>query len=455
MVADQSAALSALGIEHLVLSSGPAPEGLPHALVPQLDYLEDADHPPNLHPLLLAACQAHFGSPPDLWHLHNPTLGKSILFPRLVQDLAESQIPLVLQIHDFAEDNRPSNYPRLVGEKIYPVAPQIHYAFINRRDQAFLKQAGLPEKSGHLLANAIVAPLGPVPPSPPPPPQKKVLYPVRGIRRKNLGEIVLLAALAPADTEFFVSLAPDNAQWLDVHDRWKAFAHQENLAVNFDVTDRLAPAADAEKDFRSWLTHSTHLITTSIAEGFGLTYLEPALCRRPLLGRDLSEITSDFASQGIQAGRLYPKIAIPLTALDEEELRHQLRERLLDNSQQYGVPFEERMVAEAWKNLTQGGEIDFGNLPEPFQESVILNHLNGRTNDLQPVQEWLEKVLQETQPTVTAEQLEPYSLTRSQENLTHLYQQAITASPSAPRWLSKERVLAQYLSPERFHFLRS
>ena len=37
------------------------------------------------------------------------------------------------------------------------------------------------------------------------------------------------------------------------------------------------------------------LVTTSVAEGFGLAFLEPWLFGKGLLGRNLPEITVDFA----------------------------------------------------------------------------------------------------------------------------------------------------------------
>ena len=124
VITDQSTALTALGIEHLVLSAGPAPVGLPHAEVPELEYLSEAPATANnLHQILLSRCQEHLGGIPDVWHLHNPTLGKNILYPQLITDIAESRVPLILQTHDFAEDNRPSNYPLLLGTKNYPLAP--------------------------------------------------------------------------------------------------------------------------------------------------------------------------------------------------------------------------------------------------------------------------------------------------------------------------------------------
>src|SRR5690606_38885832 len=59
-----------------------------------------------------------------------------------------------------------------------------------------------------------------------------VLYPVRGIRRKNLGEFVLLSVLrthqrrrqGAAGSTFGLTLAPLNPQALPYFERWKRLA---------------------------------------------------------------------------------------------------------------------------------------------------------------------------------------------------------------------------------------
>ena len=457
VIANQCAALAQLGIEHLVLSAGPAPEDIPHATIPELDYLTQTSETPNsLFHLLLEKCHDHLGATPDLWHIHNPTLGKNILFPRLIQDIAESKTPLILQPHDFAEDNRPSNYPVLARESIYPLAPQIHYAFINSRDQHLLKKAGIPPDRSHLLPNAIrLPPASSSSSSPSTKDGRTVLYPARGIRRKNLGELVLLAALSPDDARFAVSLAPENQQWLDVHNRWEQFAAQHHLPIQFNVTDRIPPKKGAGSDYLSWVTHSTHLITTSIAEGFGLAYLEPILHQKPLIGRDLPEITADFREKGISPGRLYHSIPIPLEKLDQDALRIHLDTQLKASYQHYQAPVEEADVEAAWKEMTRDNAVDFGNLPESFQEVIITEALTGQADYLLPIQLWLHHVLSQEQPTSAPGNLDHLSLAQSQKDLSNLYQKATSASVAAPSWLPKRQVLNQFLSPKRLHLLRS
>ena len=458
VISNQCRALVALGYEPLIFSAGSTPSEFPPITqieVPLLDYLSSPpDQPVNLYQTLLLHCEKHWGTAPDLWHLHNHSLGKNILFPQLVRDLAESQIPLILQPHDFAEDNRPTNYPLLVGEKIHPTAPQIHYAFINNRDRTFLETVGLKKEESHHLPNTV---------SPPPVSpnitslndENLVLYPVRGIRRKNLGEAVLLAALAPSNTRFAISLAPENPIWHKVHQDWEAFAREHQLPIEFAVTDQVPPYPNAEANYQTWLKAATHLLTTSIAEGFGLTFLEPIALQKPLLGRDLPEITQDFREQGINPGRFYEKIPIPLEFLDLNLLRNDFEHQVQNSYHLYQKELRAKELEAGWQALIAGGEVDFGALPETFQQDLITRSLAQERAPFASLRKWLAHSLSEALPTATPDSLSQYSPSQAQQDLSQLYANATSSPREAPSWLSKDKVLAQYLSPSRFHFLRS
>ena len=135
------------------------------AVVEGLDYAtpSEAVDPQILATRLKETAMATLGESPDLWHIHNHSLGKNPALTEAVAILAESGENMLLHPHDFAEDGRPANYRSLqeVYSRAYPTGRRIHYAALNQRDQGFL--AHLLKNSGspvHLLANA-------VPPSPP------------------------------------------------------------------------------------------------------------------------------------------------------------------------------------------------------------------------------------------------------------------------------------------------
>lgn len=50
-----------------------------------------------------------------LLHWHNHSLGKNTAAPGVIRSLAHEGWRILLQVHDFAEDNRPENYGWLVS----------------------------------------------------------------------------------------------------------------------------------------------------------------------------------------------------------------------------------------------------------------------------------------------------------------------------------------------------
>lgn len=413
---------------------------------------------------LRQAAGAVLGPRPVVWHFHNPALGRNRFYADLVRLLAESGDPLVLQHHDFAEDGRPQNYPVLAdAEVLYPHAPQIRHAFINSRDLRHLTAAGLPKDRAILLPNAITQPAR-VTPLEARPDSPLVLYPVRGIRRKNLGELFLLAALAPKGVRFAVSLGPDQPRWIPYHEEWCAFARDTGLPVLFDVVGRLSPAPKTPRSFASWVKHSTHFITTSVAEGFGLGFLEPATLGKPLLGRNLPAVTGDFAEAGIQPGRLYDRLLVPMAWVGMETLRQRLVRSLRATLESYGQAMSNQHLERSFQAMIHKDRLDFGNLPEDLQRQVIHRLLAGEKPDdilveiraeTHPARAWLRRVLKSTEPTVKAEDLAPYSTKAYRERLEHLHTTVAAAEPAPPAHVPKHKVLAQFLKPGSFHFLCS
>ncbi len=188
VIAAASRAFTAAGIRHVILAGSAPPDSpLPVRIIPALAY-PGRDRPPggpsddsSLTDQLRAAGLDHLGSPPDIWHFHNHSLGKNQSVPRAVAALAAENERLILQLHDLAEDGRPANHPFIAGRHdLYPFSPRIRYAFLNSRDLATFQNAGLPPQNATLLSNPI-----PIPASTPPLPSvSPILFaPVRGIRR--------------------------------------------------------------------------------------------------------------------------------------------------------------------------------------------------------------------------------------------------------------------------------
>lgn len=310
-----SAALTAENVPHVILiGEMPASDHLPVVAVEGLGYGAVAggeeDDAGELAIRMRAAAVRALGRPPDVWHFHNHALGKNPLTARVVDRFARDGEAMVLQCHDFVEDGRAENLPMLQGlARLYPVGPRIHYGLLNSEDRITLTGCGLPPERADVLPNPIIV-RSPALPSPDPVGPAVVFYPVRAIPRKNIGELLLLAALSPAGTRYAISRAPDNPAWLESHREWRRFAEEAGLPVDFEVVDRLPPPGGVDASFESWLRAASHFVSTSLAEGFGMVFLEAAAEGRPLFGRDLPRVTRDHAAAGLRVGRLYRALSV-------------------------------------------------------------------------------------------------------------------------------------------------
>lgn len=384
-------ALAAAGHRVLVLAGEPPrrslPAGVRFAQVPALAYEErrPAAGPSELAADLEAAARAGLGDLPDLWHVHNHCLGKNLALPAALLALAAQGQRLLLQIHDFAEDGRPALYARLrasigggdaarLSAVLYPQAAHIGYAVLNDRDRGFLAAAGVPKARLHLLANPVDLPPrgGPVAAGGAAlfPGRRLWLYPTRAIRRKNLGELLLWAAVAGEGDLFAATQAPQNPVELPGYRRWAALARELALPLELELGSRV-------EDFPALLASSHALVTTSLAEGFGYAFLEPWLAERPLVGRDLPEITRDFVADGLDLHSLYRRLDVPLDWLDADRLRAAMAQALDAVAAAYGrAPAHPGAdpgadLARLWSVAVADGRIDFGRLDEAAQEEVI------------------------------------------------------------------------------------
>jgi len=484
--------------------------------VPRLGY---STGKPLQTPELMKQASGAFGCAPDVWHIHNHSLGKNPALTQEVTNLAMAGQKLLLQIHDFSEDGRPDNYLNLgpLKKRLYPVAPHIHYAVLNQRDARFLKAAGVPEETLHLLPNT-VSPLpesrfplpesrtpnpeprtpnpesrtpnpeprtpnpeprtqnpeprtqnpeprtqNPEPRTPNPEPRTQnpeprtqnpeprtqnlhplYVYPCRAIRRKNIGELLLWSARMP-HARFAVTLAPKNPEAKPVYDAWTAFANELRLNVEFD--------AGASVPFEEMVGRADALITTSIAEGFGLAFLEPWMAGKPLTGRNLPEITGDFAAHGLDLSALYTRLPVPLSskAWDLTDLFPRTLEKALRASlDAYGRPWSDTRMKDVEAALIQNGCVDFGILDEAMQRTVI--------RAVQKDPDLLGMDLGDSSAALennrkTAETA--YSPQAYGDHLFSIYEKLIQAKAGTVSYADSEKLLDEFLQPSRINLLRS
>lgn len=297
----QASVFAQQGRPFVILSAGPETSVAgEHRTLPALDYANsNADDVNHEHLLALVRDLP----PPHIWHIHNPTLGCHPRMAGLIHDLVTAGERMILHIHDFAEEDRPRNLHRLAsGPPWFPVSPRIHYIVLTQRDRGILLDAGLPESQITLLGN-------PVRPDPLPPPRSthpRVLYPTRAITRKNIGEMLLLAALSPVGSRFATSLGPGKSQHQYDYLHWQKLAADLNLPIDWAITEN----TNDPMSFEESIAQSTHLLTTSTQEGFGMAFLEAIAWQRPLIGRAIPHIQENLQSHGIAHPQLYDRIEV-------------------------------------------------------------------------------------------------------------------------------------------------
>jgi hypothetical protein len=426
--------------------------------IPDLDY-SNADfrikNPENLIQEIHLQATQELGCQPDLWHIHNPTLGKHPAFPKFIEHLAGSNAPILMHIHDFAEDSRPSNYQLIrqnpSSEKLYPVSPKIHYGVLNQRDYKILQKAQIPEEYLHIIPNPVL---------PPQPLQesksdwlkgKKLhFYPVRATQRKNLGELALLSMLAEKGHHFANSIGPTNPQQLESFQTWQWLAKDLELPIEFGICDH------SDISFPEILASATSCVTTSMAEGFGLSFLEPALLGKPLWGRNLPEITQDFSALGIDLEHLYTDIRIPLSWLDMQVLKIKLRKKLEQIYHQYAKHYPEHVEELAWESMVGGEEsLDFGILDQEDQIKVLrmLKQDAERKKDLPRIEELMSLGASEDSQRQIIQ--DAYSPENSARKLFEIYTKVLELPQEPICFLDPDKILSQFLHPRRFSFLLS
>jgi hypothetical protein len=429
--------------------------------------------------------QIGFAPEDSILHVHNHALGKNVSLPGCVARLAAEGYPLVLQIHDFPEDLRPGNYRRFRGALargrsgrpnhdelaavLYPQTPHVHYAVLNGRDEQILRGAGVAATRLDRLPN-------PVPEMDQPvstteardrlaqqfgvtEQQRLVLYPVRGIRRKNLGEALLYAALAPPETVLGLTLPPLNPAERPRYESWKRLARELDLPCRFEL------GAAGGLSFAENLAAADLICTTSLAEGFGMVFLESWLAGRPLVGRDLPEITRDFNELAVRFDWLSPRLLVPLAWIGFDAFRITMLGAYRRTLQAYSRPEPDHLAAMIEAKI-DSGLVDFGDLDETLQQQVLRTVCRNDESRRCVLRHnaWIEQALtvrrEEASAVIEANAQtiqQHFSRLPSGRRLLELYQQVASSPrdrPAEPLG-NPERILDEFLDFRRFRPIRS
>jgi hypothetical protein len=297
--------------------------------------------------------KAHWGREADILHVHNPLLRKNSTLVPALQILQAGQPRLLLQNHDLAEDFRPDVYARF---EEYPA--NCHYAVINRRDLSFLHRAGLKFEGLHLLPNE-VHPISPALDQV----RNRYLYPVRALQRKNIGEALLLSLFIPHGKTVAITLPPTTERDIRIYRNWMDFVRELELPVEFE----LGLHTSLEDSYGSALG----IITTSVKEGFGFSYLEPWTAGRAVLGRRINYVCRDFEQAGVQFDSLYSTLDIPLVYISSTILREKIEHTMMSVYKRFGMDPPRYIIKMMDEDMTSRDVMDFGRLDEKTQGGII------------------------------------------------------------------------------------
>ncbi|MCP4690910.1 MAG: glycosyltransferase family 4 protein [Desulfobacterales bacterium] len=380
----------------------------------------------------------------DVLHVHNPTLAKNRRFMKILEILKQQGVKLFLQIHDFAEDGRPDVY--FQDEYI----ADCHYGVVNSRDHDILMKAGLSPGGLHLIPNAI-GPRDQQEGQSSAPGGDFILYPIRAIRRKNIGEALLISLFLKKKETLAITLPPNSPSDMKSFTDWRRFSEQLGLNVLFN--------AGLKHPFPHLVRRARFMLTTSIAEGFGFSFLEPWAAGKPLQGRDLPEITRDFKANGVRLDHLHPGLTFPLSWIDMNQFHDRWLQGMDRARRAFGFSPGRSRIQAAFDRLRSEEVMDFSLLDESFQKKIIRRAAaeKPRAKKLARLNPFLADPGGSVCPEETIETnqrivMEKYHPDVTKKRLLEIYKKVI--SEPVRHSIDKQYLLARFLDPAAFSLLK-
>lgn len=339
---------------------------------------------------------------PSLFWIHNAPLGKNPLVTESWKRAAEisrrRRLPhrFLYHIHDFAECGRLQNLLRLRRcrphggvRDSYPTGANVAYAVLNEADQHRLLRAGVAEERLFRIPNVISRPTA----DPSLRTRKRDLagslrpfadqhgysfhperpwwvLPIRLIRRKNVLESVLLGLMVEQPPQLLLTLDANSRQERPYAEAVKTLVRNKRLPVVIGFGLELVGSAFP---LPRLLAASAAVVTTSLLEGFGFSFLDGPMQGRPLAGRNLKDVTRDFEPAGLPTDRLYEALPVPVP----EHHRRRLLERGRDFATRTGTalqlpPAAVKRFHDELQDVYGDQAVDFGFLDLAAQEEVLV-----------------------------------------------------------------------------------
>ncbi|WP_028973779.1 hypothetical protein [Spirochaeta cellobiosiphila] len=273
----------------------------------------------------------------DLIWIHNYHLGKNIPLTAYWLDIIQQtkDKKFLLHIHDFPESGRFDNLSLLrkhLNKPLYPLNNHVKYALINYRDYDYLRKNGINEDQVFFLPNPIKEEI--IPPLDPKTSHDMMsylstfykgikkdcpfrLYPVRSIRRKNIGEALFWSILQP-EYNIIITLP-------GVSNREKNYSQKiESFLKEYPIPSATSAGLILSQkgySFTNIVSASHSVISTSVQEGFGYLFLNSQIWNKPLLARQLPILKGFDKYFDWQMSTFYTELLVPINKEDLVRLK--------------------------------------------------------------------------------------------------------------------------------------
>lgn len=199
---------------------------------------------------------------------------------------------------------------------MYPVHDKIHYATLTTTDSLVLERLGIDRGSLHCLPNSVAVPQSIAISKEDarakvlrtlklPRDARSFLYPVRGIRKKILVSYCYWHAGGAGNRYMGLTLKPASRMEARSYERWKCVAAEVSNRTVFDRGE------SSELNVLQNVLGADYVVSTSVAERFGMAFLEPWFLGRGVIARRLNTVTDDFEKCGVDLRSFYDSIPIP------------------------------------------------------------------------------------------------------------------------------------------------
>jgi glycosyltransferase involved in cell wall biosynthesis len=199
------------------------------------------------------------------------------------------------------------------------------------------------------------------------------------------------------------------------------------------------------------------VITTSIKEGFGFSFLEPWTAALAVTGRRIDYVCRDFEKAGLNFDSLYKTLDIPAEYTEPDVLRKKIEEALTRVYAAFGSVLPPSVPAALEKALSGRDRFDFGIMDEAMQEGIIRlaasdravrDRIKKANPFLDDLPDWhADPALLEANRSAV---LQAYSREKILETLLTTYKKVLNP---VVQCISRPRLLELYLDPARLSLI--